>query len=63
MTILWSRFESTGTDNYSIKYGESCLRRHEQPAALATLDVEIQAVYSQSDRGWGWRISQEYSVW
>lgn len=28
--------------------------------ALATLDGEIQAGFFHSDRGWGWRISQEY---
>lgn len=50
--MLWSRFQRTGTDNYSIKYGESCLRKHEQYAALATLDTEIQTGYSQSDKGW-----------
>lgn len=50
LTILWSWFQSTGTDNYRIKYGESCLRRHEQHAALATLAGEIQAGYSYSDR-------------
>lgn len=44
LTILWSGFQSSGADNSSIKYGESCLRR--QHAALAALGGEMRDILS-----------------
>lgn len=39
---------------------ESCLRRHERHSIRRW---NLSRLYSHPDRGWGWRISQEYSGW